>query len=288
MPPLWLHPENAIILGDRGEGNGVMPMITFFKDIVHRRGQMKTSEVVFATCDAQIGYQSRRITLGPEYDLVRAFLQSGLDGSGYSFHFDQLAVFIEPRIDSGFPDIVLAEFRPGFYDRWVDARSELTSSELKMLSLLYSLKAADFSRVRAAMRLSASSVAKSLELLYDAELIERDRFARKWKPLPLTETFGIKRLIAVEAKVCNNYEVLSQAALNRWFASESYALTPNKPNAMFVERAKRAGVGMVSLTRQKTFRRCVKSRRFALPSSYASWQFNEWIGRRLSAERALT
>ncbi len=241
-------------------------------------------EVVFEACDARIGYQSRKVTLGPEHDLVKDFLRNGLDGNGYSFHSDQLAIFIEPRIDSGFPDIVLAEFQPEFYDRWTDARNELTSNELKMLSLLYSLKAADFSKVRSAMRLCPSSIVKSLEMLYDAELIERDRVERKWKPLSLDETFGIKRLIAVEAKVCNNQEVLNQAALNRWFASESYALTPNKPDAIFVERAKRAGVGMVSVTRQKTFRRCVKPRQFALPSSYASWQFNEWIGRRLSSE----
>jgi len=248
-----------------------------------RKGHMKTNEVIFEACDARIGYQSRKVTLGPEYDLVRDFLRTGLDGTGYSFHSDQLAIFIEPRIDSGFPDIVLAEFRSGFYDHWTDARNELTSNELKMLSLLYSLKSADFGKVRTSMRLSSSAVAKSLELLYDAELIERDRSERKWRPLPLDETFGIRRLIAVEAKVCNNQEVLNQAALNRWFASESYALTPNKPDATFVERAKRAGVGMVSATRQKTFRRCVKPQRFALPSSYASWQFNEWIGRRLSS-----
>lgn len=245
---------------------------------------MEKREITFKVCDARIGYQSRKVTLGPEHDLVSDFLRNGLDGAGYSFHSDQLAIFIEPRIDSGFPDIVLAEFRLGFYNHWTDARNGLTSNELKMLSLLYSLGEADFDMVRSTMRISSASVAKSLELLYDAELIERDRVKRKWKPLPINETFGIKRLVAVEAKVCNNQDVLEQAALNRWFASESYALTPTKPDAAFVERAKRVGVGIVSVTRQRTFRRCVKPRQFALPSSYASWQFNEWIGRRLSAD----
>lgn len=249
---------------------------------------METKEVIFETCDTRIGYQSRKITLGPEYELVRDFLRDGLDGHGYSFHSEQLAIFIEPHIDSGFPDVVLAEFQSRFYDRWTDARNDLTSNELKMLSLLYSIKAADFNQVRSAMRLCPSTIAKSLEMLYDAGLIERDRFKRKWKPLPLEETFGLKRLIAVEAKVCNNQEVLNQAALNRWFASESYALTPNKPDATFVERARRAGVGMVSVTRRKSFRRRVKPKQLALPLSYASWQFNEWIGRRLSAEGVLS
>lgn len=243
-------------------------------------------EVIFAACDARIGYQSRKVTLGPEYDLVKNFIHNGLDGNGYSFRSDQLAIFIEPRIDSGFPDIVLAEFRAGFYDCWKEARNELTCNELKMLSLLYSLGAVDFNMLRSVMRISPVSAAESLELLYDAELIERDRGMRKWRPLPINKTFGIKRLIAVEAKICNSQDVLNQAALNRWFASESYALTPTKPDTAFVERARRAGIGMVSATRQKTFRRCVKPRQLALPSGYASWQFNEWIGRRLSAEGA--
>ena len=245
---------------------------------------MHKTNVMFETCDAQVGYQSRRVTLGPEHDLVLDFIENGLTGKGYSFRFDQCAIFVEPRIDSGFPDIVLAEFKNGFYSHWSSARNELTSSELKMLTVLYALKSADYDAIRANMRLSPSAVAKSLELLYDADLIERDRNERKWRPLPLDETFGIKRLIAIEAKTCNNQEVLNQAALNRWFASESYALTPNSPDATFIERAKHAGIGMVSATRRNVYRRCVKPRQYALPSSYASWQFNEWIGRRLSKE----
>lgn len=242
----------------------------------------KKVEIVFNTCDAQIGYQMRRCVLGPESELVRKFLDVGLERVGCSFKSGQTAVFIEPRIDSGFPDIVLAEFDPRFFERWPIARNLLSCCELKMLTYLYSTGGADFNKVRTALRTTAVATIRSLELLIDAGLVDRDRDSRCWRPLPIAQTYGVKNLIAVEAKVRNNDDVLNQAALNCWFASESYALTPQKPRAEFVDRAREAGIGMVSMTRPDDFRRILRSRRLSLPSSYASWQFNEWIGRRVS------
>ena len=244
------------------------------------------SEIVFSVCDAQIGYQTRKVTPGPEHDLVADFIQNGLNGQGYSFRTGRLAVFVEPRIASGFPDLVLAEFKPGFYERWTDARNLLTSRELKMLSFLYSVNGADSKTIRKLMNETAANSQDSLELLFDAELIDRDRSSRCWRPLPLDKTYGIKRLIAIEAKVCNNAEVLEQASLNRWFASESYALTPTSPDSAFAARARRAGVGVVVATGERSYRQRLKPRQFGLPSSHASWQFNEWIGRRLSCGEA--
>lgn len=244
---------------------------------------MKSQTLEFKVCDSSIGYHARKVTLGPESDLVKAFLENGLEGKGYSFASERMAVFIEPKIDSGFPDIVLAEYNHSFFDIWNDARNELSCDELRMLSYLYSVEGADFSKIRGAMRVNAVSAAHSLELLIDADLIDRDLRSRVWRPRPLDEAFGVKRLIAIEAKVRNNDVVLEQASLNRWFASESYALTPVAPQREFKDRAHRVGVGMVTVAKDRTFRKCVGARRFLLPSSYASWQFNEWIGRRLAS-----
>lgn len=243
---------------------------------------MKRQPVCFTMCDESIGYQTRKMTLGPEADLVKAFLKSGLEGKGYSFTSAQMAIFIEPKIDSGFPDIVLAEFKKGFFDAWKDARNELKSADLKLLSYLYSVDGANMRGIREAMRISALAVEKSIELLVDADLVNRDRVSRGWKPRPLSETFGISRLIAVEAKVCNNEEVLEQASRNRWFASESWALTPVSPRQDFLSRARNAGIGMVAGTNRTSFRQYSKPRKYGLPSSYVSWQFNEWIGRKIS------
>lgn len=243
---------------------------------------MKRQTINFRICDTSIGYQARKVTLGPESDLVTAFLESGLEGKGYSFTSARMAIFIEPKIDSGFPDIVLAEYKPGFFNKWKAARNELTSADLKLLSFLYSVDGANIRDIRDSMCISALSAEKSIELLADADLVDRDRVSRCWKPRPLDKTFGISRLIAVEAKVCNNEEVLEQASKNRWFASESWALTPVSPKRDFLSRVRSAGIGMVAATGKASFRKCAQARTFVLPSSYVSWQFNEWIGRKLS------
>ena len=94
---------------------------------------MKSQTLEFKVCDSSIGYHARKVTLGPESDLVKAFLESGLEGKGYSFASERMAIFIEPKIDSGFPDIVLAEYKPGFFEKWRDARNEIKSDQLKML-----------------------------------------------------------------------------------------------------------------------------------------------------------
>ena len=243
---------------------------------------MKSQTLEFKVCDSSIGYHARKVTLGPESDLVKAFLESGLEGKGYSFASERMPIFIEPKIDSGFPDIVLAEYKPGFFDKWRDARNEINSDQLKMLSFLHSVGGANIRKIRDLMRISAAIAENSIELLADADLIDRDKVSRCWKARPLTETFGISRLVAVEAKVCNNEDVLEQASRNRWFASESWALSPVSPRKEFLCRAREAGIGMVAATDRRSFRQYVKPHKFDLPSSYVSWQFNEWIGRKIS------
>lgn len=240
---------------------------------------------VFCSSDGRIGYRSRETVAGRESDLVHDFIFNGLDGRGYSFRSRQMAVFVEPCIDSGFPDVVIAEFDSGFYDAWTDARDGLTCRELKLLAMLHSIEEDDSSSSQIHLQMESRSLAKSAELLCAANLIRRDCSARRWLPLPLKETFGIKRLIAVEAKMSNSQKVLEQASLNRWFASESYALTPSRPEDPFLARARRVGIGMVFGMPRDGYRRCLKAKQSALPTSYVSWQFNEWIGRRLHSER---
>lgn len=243
---------------------------------------MNSKIISFEDSDASIAYASRKTTVGPEAELVTSFLRDGMEGKGYSFKSEHMAVFIEPRIDSGFPDIVIAEYRPEFFESWRIARNELSSMDLKLLSYLYGTKGADSSQIHNQLRLRDSVILKSTELLLDADLIVRDKERRLWLPKPIEATFGLNRLIAVEAKVCNNQDVLNQAALNCWFASESYALTPIIPSDEFARSARDAGVGVVAGNFRRNFRRFIKPRSLPLPSSYASWQFNEWIGKRLT------
>ena len=86
-----------------------------------------------------IGLKFRTITEGEEIELVREFIDF------YIYKFQKvnkrknLAIFIEPKVESGFPDIVFAKYDPNIIENWNEKRKQLVTNDLKLLSqLLYS------------------------------------------------------------------------------------------------------------------------------------------------------
>ncbi len=83
-----------------------------------------------------IGLRCRTSTQGEEFDLVKEFIKF------YSTKFlrdnkvNNLAIFIELHIVSGFPDIVFASYSPTIVDNWNQSRKSLTTIELKILSYI--------------------------------------------------------------------------------------------------------------------------------------------------------
>ena len=98
----------------------------------------------------------------------------------------------------------------------------------------------------------------------------------------MSEFFGVKKLIAVEAKMNNWAEVFNQAWLNQWFASESYVLSPvMRPEEKNLIRSEMLGIG-IYVSSHHGIKKIRPSSVNPMPSCYASLLFNEWIGRRLS------
>ena len=116
----------------------------------------------------------------------------------------------------------------------------------------------------------------------DANIIIRKK--QKWQPVPINQSYGITALHTIEAKVGKWDDVLKQAFLNKWFASESYVMLPIvKPSEQNIIRANSQGIGVLALTgNKKHIRQYSKAQKNSIPTSYASWLFNEWIGRKLS------
>ena len=104
------------------------------------------------------------------------------------------------------------------------------------------------------------------------------------RPSSIKKVYGIRKIKAIEAKISDWNNVFQQALMNRLFASESYVLTPvSKPSTPIFEHAKQNGIGIFSLPQGEKFKTKWKPKLTSgLPVSYASWLFNEWIGRRLA------
>jgi hypothetical protein len=232
-----------------------------------------------------IGLHTRTAARGEEFALVEKFIEYYCHIFTRDNKKTQLAVFVEPRIDSGFPDIVFASYLPSITDNWSDAREALGSYDLKLLSYLCGATEVSGAKLISKLGFSEKQTVTSLEKLMDAKLITyRDH---SWRVRELRNVFSLTKLIAVEAKLNDISKVIEQTHLNTWFASHSYALTNTaRPQGETVKTFSRYGLGLYC--KGKQFQRVVKAREYNLPSSYLSLQFNEWIGKTIARQGGTT
>lgn len=210
----------------------------------------------------------REPRIGPEQSLIDWFLSE----KRLVLRADhRIAVFREPAIESGAPDVVLVAWKPSIGLNWSSARTELTKSDLRLLHLLVQ----QGPQTTAALeRLCRFPLATALTRLERAEVIRRR--GRNWQARALRHIFAASQIIAIEAKMSNWRRGLEQAAINRWFASTSYLLMPRAPrNETFWSEATAAGVGV--WTKDERFQQTATSG--CLPCSYASWLFHEFAWR---------
>lgn len=221
------------------------------------------------------GPRPRKFTPGPEIQLVHSFLKQGfshpLDG-------EVLTIFIEPRVESGFPDIVAAYWDAKKTLSWSSNRPELSKFDLRAVHYLYQVSGERGTIDQDIFPgFDGRKMRRALQNLKAADIVYEQ--SGHWRLRPLDETFVIRRLISIEAKISGFDAGLQQAFQNTWFASETYLLVPKPAQAArLLEDASRLSVGLVS-QENGVDAAILPSRREALPKSYVSWQFNEWIWR---------
>lgn len=230
----------------------------------------ETSRLFVLTSDMcrRVGVAPRRQRMGPELELVQSFLAEPMFSVP---RHCEVAVFQEPRLPSGFPDLVIVMWNRNTIRNWNTSRRNLTTRDVRLAHFLYQSGASTLAEITVGF--GKQSLA-SLERLHEAGMatLARD----KWTMKPLRNIFAVQQLIAIEAKVTEWSAGLQQAWVNTWFASESYLLIPRIPRGSGVlEQAKKLGIGVWAGNAQAMEPSC----RPKLPASYVSWLFNEWVGR---------
>ena len=216
-----------------------------------------------------LGASFRRTRPGPELDLVESFLRA------MPLHIPRgcrATAFREPRLESGFPDLVIVVWREKITHDWRSERASLKSHDLRLMHFLHKTRRAREDELVACFGRRAIA---SIGRLYDAAMIRLVGSA--WTPCALRCSFATSKIIAVEAKIGKWTEVLNQALLNTWFASKSYVLVPHLPSQPQLAEAQRLGIGVCSLDNRGV--REVDSKSTRLPRSYASWVLNDWAWR---------
>ncbi|MBT9142786.1 MAG: hypothetical protein DDT32_01623 [Syntrophomonadaceae bacterium] len=236
---------------------------------------------IFNSSKPDIGLFTRPATCGDEYALVEMFIEYYCHTFIRNNKKTHLAVFVEPRIDSGFPDVVFVSYLPSITNNWSDRREALDVFDLKLLSYLCATENALGTKLISTLGFPEKQTITSLEKLMDAKLVTYRNHS--WRVRELRDAFGITKLVAVEAKLNDISKVVEQTYLNTRFASHSYALTNSaRPQGETVKTFKRFGIGLYGKDSQ--FHRIVEAKQYTLPSSYLSFQFNEWIGKSIARQ----
>lgn len=223
-----------------------------------------------------LGIMTRKITQGKEFDLVKEFIDYRKNVF-LPTATNKLAIFVEPKVNNSYPDIVFVEYNPKNYENWHSSRNELGTSDLKILYHIYVSKQIDATSIVAQLGVTWKDTMLSIEKLCDSKLISRKSSA--WC-IRNKNTVSVKKIEAVEAKINKLDNVFQQALINRNFASESYVLskfTSKTPKAK-LEMFNAFGIGLYSQNKNG-FQTLNKSAKSSIPVGFNSIYFNEWIGR---------
>ncbi|MDZ4064896.1 MAG: hypothetical protein U1E22_09550 [Coriobacteriia bacterium] len=237
---------------------------------------MRASELPFVGIgDERVASRFRRPTPGPEFELLSRYLERSLPVPNPE---ERMAVFVEPRLETGCPDAVAVYWRPDGTEcmRTLEA---LTVSDDRLVQFVW--VAGSVRRAALVDQLGPAAAKRARELVEMGLLSEVDGE----EICVAQHSLVLSRLIAIEAKLRGPSSALSQAARNTWFASESFALLPNLPTASSLcARYKACGVGILTPGDQVSDP-SLPARRQGLPQSHVTWRFNR-LARQLSAQGA--
>lgn len=239
-------------------------------------GKNKAQNVrIFSGSLPQIGYFSRSHTQGQEYDMVRKYVEFLLQK--YSrLKAKRAAIFIEPQLDTGYPDIVVVEFSSFPTLKWKSERDRLTSTDIKLLYYIQSEKNVNIESICTTLGYPVSSVEIAIKRLSKAGLVNVSKNKQHVRNIQLRKYCRINRIIAIEAKIDKWQDAIRQAEKNTWFSTESYILMNKSAYPPSIgEQCKSKGIGIICVN--GTIKTSLFSDKRQFPVSYASLQFNEWI-----------
>jgi len=220
----------------------------------------------------------RKPRSGPESDMVKNFMES--IGTLFDASSLRTSVFIEPRIGESIPDIVIAFWDNCISDYWMEERNTLEKRDIKILHHMY-LKNTALSReeLREELGYSINEIDKTLNRLIKAGVVIKN--CQGFSSGNIEKIFYVKKIITIEAKINDWKKAFEQAYVNDLFASDSYELLPRKRiNNEVLALSNRLGIGVIG--QSGTEAGIVnESTQKAIPNTYASWLFNENIGREL-------
>lgn len=231
--------------------------------------------LIFGTTRPDIGYVARTVTRGQEFDMVSKYINYLI--AKYSrLKSKKAAIFVEPQLDTGYPDLVIVEYFSLPSSKWNSSRNDLTCTDLKILYYIQEKRGGAIAEISNVLGYPIPLVEKSVNRLSKAGIISLSKSQKFVRNMQLKSYCRIHKIIAIEAKIDKWKEAIRQANNNIWFATESYVLMNKEScSATIVETCKANGIGIILVNGK--IRTELPSMQRAFPVSYASLQFNEWL-----------
>lgn len=236
----------------------------------------------FTHSDNAINYHSRNSTQGAELNMVKGFVEYVINSRGKK----NVAVFIEPQLESGYPDIVFVEYSSLNSIQKNKYRNKLSSIDLKILYEIIQHECLSITYFQEHLGYTINQINKTLKALELSDLISISSSRRYVRKHLVRSFFKIKRIVSVEAKIGKWHDVIDQSFTNQWFSSESYVLLDKQPNTLCEEICKKYGTGIITACNNGYLKNLESAWR-KQPVSYVSLLFNEWIIRRKFEEEGI-
>ena len=233
----------------------------------------------FTRSDLNIGYHSRISTQGAELNMVNSLVEQVIKANTNK----NIAIFIEPQLESGYPDVVFVEYANTETVDFNSSRLRLSPTDLKILFEITQVNSIAINEISKRLGYCKSQVNKTLKILTESNLVTISTSGKYVRKRLLRSFFIIKKIISVEAKIGKWHDVIEQSYTNQWFSSESYILLDKKPNLQCEELCHKDGTGILSFTGTQLHKIETSTCR-KLPVSYVSLLFNEWLLRRKFCE----
>lgn len=233
--------------------------------------------MIFDNSDKKIGLITRPITKGVEYDLVERYIES-IKKKFYKNDKKSISLFVEPKIDGGYPDLVIVEYTSDPIYGFREQGHYLENKDLKILYECMRTSGYRIQELSSLLGFTFAEVDKSIVKLLEVGLLRINSHGRIYANSLIIKK-SISKIIAIEAKIDKWQEALEQASKNLWFATESYIML-NKENCNdnILEQCKRHGVGIILVNGKIS--KILKSNKTKFPVSYGSLVFWEWIIRK--------
>jgi predicted transcriptional regulator len=232
----------------------------------------------FACSDSNIGYRARTSTQGEELEMVHQFIKR-VEFKYRRYKKKNLAIFIEPQLESGYPDIVLIEYKHINGIHFNTDRLKLSYPDLKIFFEILQYNSITLEHLQQVLGYEQNQIKKTIHLLSNCNLVKISPTGRCVRKRALKSFFEIKKIISIEAKINKWHDVIDQSYTNQWFSSETYVLLKKYSNVQCVKDCEEKGMGVIIADADK-FKKLNDSSKRKLPVSYVSLLFNEWIIRK--------